>query len=228
MAQLEYSSADDYDSNDECQSTAHEHDSTTWHYQLARSLVAMYDDMHAIITGFDQLSQSREANHQQLKIKLEMMKMALILNPSDLSTWNMNELNSPYTDLRRLDDLENPLIGQTSYQHEKLRFRINRIVTKLTRGMEKLRLILSSSSDQDKSPYYFNNYRKRIEISLEEIRSQMIEYNQINKILEDDELKKHQKIISEIIKEMRSENPLIDERIEDYRMILKPNVRFRI
>ena len=224
MSKLELSSADEENSDDDLHSISNENDSITWHYQLAKSLITMYDNMHEIITGFDELLQNTEMDLQQIKIKVEMMRMALILNPSDLSKWNINELNSPCTDLKRLDDYESSLIEQKCYQHEKLRGRINRIIMKLKRGMEKLDFILFNSSYDDKSTYFINNYRKRIETSLAEIRTQMIEYNQINQSFENDELTKHQKIISE----MTIKNPLIEERIEDYRMKLKSYVRFRI
>jgi ElaB/YqjD/DUF883 family membrane-anchored ribosome-binding protein len=155
-----------------------------------------------------------------------------MLNPSDLLTYNNEESTSPYSDLMESDDRGNPFIQKQSYRHETLRSKIQRLVSQLKRCMEKLRLVLFGSSHKNKSSYYASKYRKRIQRSLSEIREQMIEYNRINKILErekqDDELIKHQKTINHIMTTIVTSNPLIKQRIDDYRAKLRGNVRYRI
>jgi hypothetical protein len=236
ISQLESSSTDNESDHDEQPSSNlnnTENDILTWHDQLAKSLISLHYDMHLIITGFDEISQNTTENVQDKKTRLELMRIALMLNPSDLPTYNNEESTSPYSDLIESDDRGNPFIQKQSYEHETLRSKIQRLVSQLKRGMEKLRLVLFSSSHKNKSSYYYaSKYRKRIQRSLSEIREQMIEYNRINKIFEeekqDDELTKHQKTINHIMTTIVTSNPLIEQRIDDYRAKLKGNVRYRI
>ncbi|CAF3842519.1 unnamed protein product [Adineta steineri] len=148
------------------------------------------------------------------------MRIALMLNPTELATYNVNESIVPYIDLKQ--QLDNLFIENKTYKHDQLRLKINDILLKLKHKMDKLRSILFNSSDQDKSLYYIRKYRKKTASSLIDIREHMIEYNRINQILEqDDEVTKHQKTINQVITEMFKKNVLIDQRIADYKILIK-------
>jgi hypothetical protein len=241
MPQLEYcSSDDDSDNENPCTHQINpdlkhpENDITIWHYNLAKSLISLHDNLHTIITNFDKISPSSFSRNTKIhreheKIKLEMMRMVLMLHPLELPTYNNNERLSPYTDLRKLENIINPPIEDEPYEHEKLRSKIQRIISRLKRGMEKLRFILFSSSYRDKSSAYIQDYREQIENSLFEIRIHMMEYNRINNNLQkekhdDDEITKHQKMIQQILAEMKAIDPCIHQRVGDCKLKLKSYV----
>ncbi|CAF0813921.1 unnamed protein product [Adineta steineri] len=223
LTQIESSSTDDDDDNVELTPNLNntKHDITSWHHQIAKRLISINDDLHVIITKFDENTHDEIENNMRYKIiKFELMRIALMLNPTELATYNVNESIVPYIDLKQ--QLDNLFIENKTYEHDQLRLKINDILLKLKHKMDKLRLILFNSSDQDKSLYYIRKYRKKTASSLIDIREHMIEYNRINQILEqDDEVTKHQKTINQVITEMFKKNVLIDQRIADYKILIK-------
>ncbi|CAF0871661.1 unnamed protein product [Adineta steineri] len=225
LTQIESSSTDDDDDDDNVELTPNlnntKHDITSWHHQIAKRLISINDDLHVIITKFDENTHDEIENNIRYKIiKFELMRIALMLNPTELATYNVNESIVPYIDLKQ--QLGNLFIENKTYEHDQLRLKINDILLKLKHKMDKLRSILFNSSDQDKSLYYIRKYRKKTASSLIDIREHMIEYNRINQILEqDDEVTKHQKTINQVITEMFKKNALIDQRIADYKILIK-------
>ncbi|UJR33232.1 hypothetical protein I4U23_020687 [Adineta vaga] len=225
--QVELSSNDD-DSDDNL--TPHssltniENDITTWHDQLAKSLISMHTDMHVIITQFDELlDKNLENDIQHKRIKYELMRIAVLLNPSELPTYYDHESTSPYADMKQINE---KFIENNFYKHEKLRSRIFQIIMKLKRGMEKLRFILFSSSYQNQSLEYIHKYRKRISSSLSDIREYLIESDRLKQNFskenhDEDELTKHRKTVNLAILQMIIRNPLIEKRLEDYKHKLK-------
>ena len=223
-------------------------DSSEWNETLAKSLIAMHNDLQDILTGFEQIEEtmsntSESESHitnlsfrERQRQKLEMIRMTNMLNPPNLLTCNVNETVYPYADiiepknsnLTRMfnrNDSETLVINHKPHRHRKLRYRIQRNMIKMKDNIDKLKYDVYgrelSQSIDDYSPVNLQNYRYRLENTIDKVRKQIDEYDRINASKGNS-----RKSISQIIDSTKSVDHVAQEQMDDYRSKLRQTVKF--
>jgi hypothetical protein len=226
-----------------------------WNEVLAKSLFSMHHDVQEIITGLeetdepitnDALSNAAEilltkpnlSFRERQQAKLQMIKIALMLHPPNLLTYNIKESPYPYTDiiepynlsfLRMIKQLpdENLFIQHKPFRYKKFRYRTQRGLLRMRHDIKKIKHTLyggtSFQSHKELPSCAVQNYRNRLEKTLLEVRKQIDEYDRINSLSSTDS---HRKSISQVIATMSGTDTTRQAQIEDYRTKLRPIVRF--
>ncbi|CAF0730864.1 unnamed protein product [Adineta ricciae] len=191
-----------------------------WHDRLAKSLISLHNDTHVIISRFDELSAKNFGSQsERQQIQYELMRIALLLNPSELRTFQEHESISSYADLTQIDEQYS---DSKDTRQQKLRLRVEQIVTKLKCGMDKLRVVLFNPFFQNQSLRYAHKYRKRMASCLLDIRECLIAYNRIDQNSDrekhdENELAKHKKTVNLAIEQTVIRNSLIEQRLTAYK-----------
>ncbi|CAF1590374.1 unnamed protein product [Adineta ricciae] len=191
-----------------------------WHDRLAKSLISLHNDTHVIISRFDELSAKNFGSQsERQQIQYELMRIALLLNPSELRTFEDYESISSYADLTQIDEQYSE---SKDARQQKLRRRVEQILAKLKCGMDKLRMVLFNPFFHNQSLRYAHKYRKRMSNCLLDIRECLIAYNRIDQNSdgekhEESELTKHKKTVNLAIEQTIIRNPLIEQRLIAYK-----------
>jgi hypothetical protein len=227
-------------------------DTNEWNEVLVTTLVSMQQEIQEIISGLEQIDQPITDDSQlntsesiiekphlsfleRQREKLEMMRLAQMLHPPNLLTYNIKESPYPYTDIiephnfnflrmtKQIPD-ENLFIQHKPFRHRKFRYRIQRGVLRIRRDLKKLKSDLYGKrplkSHQELSSVTVQNYRNRLEKTIHEVRKQITEYDRIHSSMDNE-----QKRISEVIKNINTIDPKIKAQMEDYQTKLRPIVR---
>lgn len=224
-----------------------------WSETLAKTLTSIHEDITEIIAGFDRADQLHPEDLQsdlsnplltsphltfreRQRAKLEMIRMAYMLNPPTLLTYEIKESPYAYTDIVEPHSFhllkitkqlpgEQLLMQHKPLQHRKLRYRSQRGLLRIQRDLRTLKHDLygktSSKSHKELPSLYVENYRNRLEKSLVHVRQQLAEYNQIHAAGSD-----RLPSISQVIARMELTDDATKACMEDYRSKQRPIVRF--
>ena len=224
-----------------------------WSATLAKTLNSIHEDITEIIAGFDQIDQlhpedlqsdlsnplltsPHQTFRERQRAKIEMIRMAHMLNPPTLLTYDIKESPYPYTDivephgfhlLKMANQVpgEHLLMQHKPLQHRKLRYRSQRGLLRIRRDLRTLKHDLYGktpiTSHKELPSLYVQNYRNRLEKALVDVRQQISEYNQIHA-----ESNTRLPSISQVIASMEPTDAATKASMEDYRSKQRPIVRF--
>ena len=227
---LEQNSTDDHSDDDRApglHSSEIETDMNMWHDRLAKSLISLHNDIHVIISRFDELSAKNFASQsERQQIQYELMRIALLLNPPELRTFEDHESLNSYADLTQIDEQYSE---SKNIRQQKLRRRVEQILAKLKCGMDKLRMVLFNPFFKNQSLQYAHKYRKQMANCLVNIRECLIAYNRIDQNSDgekhdENELAKHKTTVNLAIEQIVIWNPLIEQRLAAYKYKLYSSV----
>jgi hypothetical protein len=204
---------------------------------IVKTLVSMQNDIQEIINGFEQIDQSSSKTiltkphlsfHERQREKLQMMRIAHMLHPSNLLTYNLKEPTYAYTDIIEPNNFnllrlkkgildENLLIQCKPIQHRKCRYRTQRGLLRIKHDLNKIRRYICEKNptkcQEDASSFDVLNYQLRLQKTLLEFRKQIAEYDRIHASMND-----RQPSISQIIANTSIVDPNTKVQIEDHRM----------
>jgi hypothetical protein len=225
-----------------------------WDNMLVKTLASMQQDAREIIAGLEEIDQPITDNIrsnrsesiitkprlsfiERQREKIELIKIAQMLYPPNLLTYNVEESPYPYTDiiepynfyfLRMIKQLpdENLFIQHKPFRHKKLRYRTQHGLLRMRHDYRKIKRRLYGRppfrSYQELPSFNVQNYRSRLEKTFLEVRRQINEYERINSSKDNN----HRQSITQIIQKLNAIDPTTKAQIEDYRAKIRPIVRF--
>ncbi|CAF1539493.1 unnamed protein product [Adineta ricciae] len=220
-----------------------------WNEVLAKTLVSIHRDMEDIITDLDEaptyirsdptsysseqvLTKSHLSFAERQRGKLQLIRMAQMLQPPNLLTCALKESPYAYTDivvpdnnallrLKKNFPFDNLLMQHRPFQHRKFRYRTQRSLLRIRHDLKKLKHDLYGSetfqSHKELPSLFVQNYRNRLEQALLEVRQQIAEYDRMHSTNDH-----NRPSISQIIAKMKRIDPEAKAQIDDYRTKLRP------
>ncbi|CAF0973413.1 unnamed protein product [Adineta ricciae] len=220
-----------------------------WNEVLAKTIVSIHRDMEDIITDLDEapthitnnptscsseqiLSKPHLSFAERQRGKLQLIRMAQMLQPPNLLTCALRESPYAYTDiivpdnnallrLKKNFPFDNLLIQHQPFQHRKFRYRTQRSLLRIRHDLKKLKRDLYGSetfkSHKELPSLFVQNYRNHLEQALHEVRQQIAEYDRIHSTNDH-----NRPSISQIVAKMKRIDPDVKAQIDDYRTKLRP------
>lgn len=190
-----------------------------WHEHVAMALINLSEKVHSLLHRYERLIPTMKmikTVEQNETIPMELMKIAVIINPIHLFTHLANEWMPPYTEIKYL----HPTSKSQVQDRRKSCLRIELLLTHLKRGIDHLPFILFSTAPVNNASAVLKRYRSFVTRSLVEIRTQLINGDEK---ASDEDLAEYFLGLGRLLTEVRKIHH-INKQSEDYRLKLNAMV----
>ncbi|CAF1002239.1 unnamed protein product [Rotaria sordida] len=234
--------------SDKCTLNNNNNNTDNWNEVLGTTLLQITQDMNSIVFGFDQTNEQifddslsnisenvQTTSHQSFcedeQAKIQMMKMAHLLDQSRVLINDKKKFPYPYADIIQGNNInsrhhkqqvpsENFLIQHKPFRHRRPPYRIQRRLLKIQHDLDKLKDHRSSKNStksyENLSSLNIENYQSRLTKNLLKVRKEIAEYHLLNLSTDD-----HKENSDQTIENVNTDNSTTKSQIEDYQKNLK-------